>query len=70
VEAEPLLITYGPQHTGGVINEAFAMKDTNEFAFKVLLSLEGINQLAEAVWIEMDGHSIDGEITPLQVILD
>ncbi len=70
LELIPSRIADSPQHASRVVGERPVMQDAYLALFQVCLPAQGIDQLAVGCPIQAQGHGIDAEVTPAQVIAD
>ncbi len=70
LETEPLFITHSSQNPGGIVGETSGMQNTDEPPVQVVLTLMGVDQLAIIGRFKGYSHSVDGEISADEVILE
>ena len=63
---------YAPHHTERVVGEGDIGVEwrADETIGQVVDAIEGVDEFAKAVFVETDGHGIDGEVAPVLVVIE
>ena len=68
-EAEALFVTHCAEDTGGVVDKAGRVQDSDDALLQVGLASNGVEQEVLGVAGEAQCHGVDGKITPPQVVM-